>query len=161
MVQKDRLKQVEKQIDAISTLPPRKQYYAALKRLKSKPKDISWEIKNKDGVVDTDKENILARWAEFYEELYLDNPVATNIDDSHEDPIPELLKCEVEKAINELKIGKSPGLDNIYSEYIKAGGEPLMKPLLHLFSQILKTGKIPKQFQGSFDCCNLQEEQQA
>ena len=117
-----------------------------MKRLKSKPKDISWGIKNKDGEVETDKENMLASWAEFYEELYSDNPVATNIDDSHEDPIPKILKCEVEKAINELKIGKSPGLDNIYSEYIKAGGEPLMKALLHHFSQILKTGKIPKQF---------------
>ena len=64
-------------------------------------------IKNKDGEVETDKENILARWAEFYEELYSDNPVSTNIDDSHEDPIPEILKCEVEKAINELKIEKA------------------------------------------------------
>ena len=76
-----------------------------MKRLKSKPKDICWGIKNKDGEVETDKEKIVARWAEFYEELYSDIPVATNIDDSHEDPIPEFLKCEVEKAINELKIG--------------------------------------------------------
>ena len=42
---------------------------------------------------------------EFYEELYSDKTVSTIIDDSHEDAIPEILKCEVEKAINELKIG--------------------------------------------------------
>ena len=51
-----------------------------------------------------------------------------------------------ENAISELKTGKSPGLDGIYSEYLKSGGEPLVKALLHLFSQILKTGNIPNQF---------------
>ena len=60
---------------------------------------------------------------------------------------------------------KSPGLDNIYSEYIKAGSEPLMKAFLHLFSQILKTGNFPKQFKealiiviykkiSKLECCN-------
>ena len=56
LVKKDRLKQVEKDIDAISSLPPRKQYYAAIKRLKSKPKDIiSWGIKVSNGNILTDK----------------------------------------------------------------------------------------------------------
>ena len=59
-----------------------------------------------------------------------------------EDEIPTILRNEVEHAIRKLKIGESPGLDNIYSEYIKAGGEPLMKTLLHLFNQILATGTI-------------------
>ena len=54
----------------------------------------------------TDKEKLLERWAEFYEELYADNPSTVNIDDSHEEEIPNFLKCEVETAINELKIGK-------------------------------------------------------
>ena len=89
-----------------------------------------------------DKEKILERWAE----LYADNPSTVNIDDSREEAIPNFLKCEVETAINELKIGKSPGLDQIYSEYLKAGGEPLLKALMHLFNQILTTGKVPKQF---------------
>ena len=68
------------------------------------------------------------------------------IDDSDEDEIPPILKSEVENAISELKTGKSPGLDGIYSEYLKAGGEPLVNALLHLFSLILKTGTIPNQF---------------
>ena len=50
------------------------------------------------------------------------------------------------KMLSELKTGKSPGLDGIYSEYLKAGGEPLVRALLHLFSQIMKTGTIPNQF---------------
>ena len=58
-----RIKQVEKDIDAISNLPPRKQYCAAIKRIKSKPKDISWAIKDSNGNILTDKENILESWA--------------------------------------------------------------------------------------------------
>ena len=69
-----------------STLPPREQYNAAFKRLKSKPNYISRGIRYKDGAVETYKEKIIERWAEFHEQLYSDSPVATNIDDSHEDP---------------------------------------------------------------------------
>ena len=129
-------------MDAISSPPPDKLYYAAIKRLKSKQKDISWGIKDSNGNILTDKENILERWAEFYEELYQDNSVATNVDDTLEDEIPTILRHEVEHAIRKLKIGKSPELDNIYSEYINVGGEPLIKALLHLFNQILVTGII-------------------
>ena len=60
-----------------------------------------------------------------------------------------MLRSEVENAIKELKIGKSPGLDNIYSEYIKAGGEPLMNALLHLFLQIQQSGTIPQKFKDA------------
>ena len=117
----------------ISSLPPHKQYYAAIKRLKAKPKEISWGIKDSNGDILTDKESILERWSEFYEELYRDHPTDTNVDGTDEDAIPEILRCEVEQAIQQLKTGKSPGLDNIYSEYIKAGGEPMINALLHLF----------------------------
>ena len=74
LVKKDRLNHIEKEIDSITTLPPHKQYYAALKKLKSKPKNISWGIQDKDGEILTDKQKILERWAEFYEELYKADP---------------------------------------------------------------------------------------
>ena len=63
--------------------------------------------------------------------------------------IQPILRSEVENAIKELKIDKSPGLDNIYSEYIKAGGEPLMNALLHLFLQIKQSGTIPQKFKDA------------
>ena len=72
--------------------------------------------------------------------------IASPIDDASEDPIPPILISEIEYAIHNLKNGKSPGLDNIYSEYIKAGGEPLKNALLHIFNQVLITGTIPQAF---------------
>ena len=127
-------------------LPPHKQYYAAIKKLKTKPKNINWGIKDKDGKILTKKEDILKRWADFYENLYHDTPVATYIDDANEDEIPPILRIEVETAINNMKNSKSPGLDNIHTEYLKAGGDPLIDALLMLFNRILITKEIPQSF---------------
>ena len=146
LVKKDRLNQIEKDMDSLSSLPPHKQYYAAIKKLKTKTRNISWGIKTKDGVVLTSKEDILERWAQFYEDLYSDVSTSLPLDDSSEDPIPPILLSEIEHAVNNLKNGKSPGLDNIYSEYIKAGGKPLLLVLLRLFNLILTTGTVPQAF---------------
>ena len=69
--------------------------------------------------------------------------------DLEEEEIPPIIQSEVRKSIEDLKIGKSPGLDNIYSEYIKAGGEPLMNTLIHLFLQIQNTGKVPQKLKDA------------
>ena len=45
-----------------------------------------------------------------------------------------------------MKNSKSPGLDNIHTEYLKAGGDPLINALLMLFNRILITKEIPKSF---------------
>ena len=57
LVKKDKLKQIERDINLLSSLPPLKQYYAALKRFKAKPKNISWGIQDNNGTVLTSKEN--------------------------------------------------------------------------------------------------------
>ena len=60
--------------------------------------------------------------------------------------MPHILKSEIRTNIKELKTGKSPGLDNIYSEYLKAGAEPLVNALHVLFNHILKTNNVPSSF---------------
>lgn len=146
LVKKDQLKQLEDDIDELNNLPPHTIYHAAIKKLKAKPKNISWGIKDTKGNILTDRTSILERWANFYEDLYHDNPEQTLIEDSTSDEIPPILITEISSAINNLKCDKSPGIDNIYSEYIKAGGEPLITALLHLFNSILKTNKVPSNF---------------
>ena len=115
LVKKDRLNQVEKDMDTLSSLPPNKQYYAVIKKLKTKARNISWGIKSylMSYKVLSNKEDILEHWAQFYEDLYWDDSASLLLDDSDEDPIPQILLGEVERAISNLKNGKSPGLDNI------------------------------------------------
>ena len=63
----------------------------------------------------TSKSDILKRWVEFDEDLYYDDSTDTTIDDSRQEPIPPILKSEIVYAIDNLKPGNSPGLDNVYS----------------------------------------------
>ena len=146
LVKKDQLKKIEDDIDQLISLPPNKMYLAAIKKLNTKPKNINRGIKDHNWDIITDKTFILERWATFYEKLYDNSSKTTFTDDSCADDIPPILKSEVRNAINDLKNGKRPGLDHIYSKYIKAGGEPKLKAMQHLFDCILSTGNIPSKF---------------
>ena len=58
--------------------------------------------------------------------------------------IPDIiLKSEIEEAINALKKGKSPGVDNIPGELIQAGGEHMTMALHNICKHIWKHGKWP------------------
>ena len=146
LVKKDQLKKIEDDIDQLISLPPDKMYLAAIKKLNTKPKNINRGIKDHNWDIITDKTFILERWATFYEKLYDNSSKTTFADDSCADDIPPILKSEVRNAINDLKNGKKPGLDHIYSKYIKAGGEPILKAMQHHFDCILSTGNIPSKF---------------
>ncbi len=146
LVKRDKLKLVEVDLDRISSLPPSQQYYAAIKKLKTRPRNIGWGIRSDQGELLTDKDAILQRWAEFYEKLYYDKTTEFSMKAPSDELIPSILKEEVENAIRKIKPGKSPGLDQIYTEYLKAGGETLVKALTNLFNRILVTGTVPTGF---------------
>ena len=82
LVKRDKINQLNNDLDEISNLSPDKQSFLAMKKLKTRKRNISWGIKNKDGKMLTSKEEILERWATFYEELYDDpntcEPLPTN-----------------------------------------------------------------------------------
>ena len=82
----------------MGNLPPSKQYYAGIKRFKRKPKEISCSIKDRNGNIFTDKESILEHWAEFYKELYHDDPTGIIVNKTCEDAIPEIFRTKVEQA---------------------------------------------------------------
>ena len=98
-------------------------------------------MKNEDGKILTSREEILERWAKFYEELYDDLNICEPLPTNNELPIPSITKSEIITAIN-----KSPGIDNIHSEFRKAGGDDMVRILYTLFNQILETGQIPSTF---------------
>src|ERR1043165_5836853 len=110
-------------------------------------------IKDGKGKVIMDKEKTKKRWTEYCNELY------TNVDQENkelldelerislpprEDDEDEILLEEVEWAIKHLKNNRSPGLDGITGEMIRAGGDELMKEMHVLCKQIWNEGKIPE-----------------
>ena len=62
----------------------------------------------------------------------------------------EILLCEVLKACNNLKVGKSSGNDNIEAEHLKFGGSALVIHLSVVFTCLLRHPFIPDQFKKSY-----------
>ena len=147
LVKKDKLKQIDDECDELSKLSPNQRYYEVIKKLKNKnPKQFGWGMKRSDGTITFDREEIIQEWEKFYENLYYDSPDNYNVDTNEELKIPPFTIEEIEHAMKQLKCGKAPGVDGIYSEMIKAGGSTITNALHKLFNKILLTNKIPEDF---------------
>lgn len=69
---------------------------------------------------------MLERWRTYCEDLYRDSQgqdysLLTNNQDLPKEP--DILRSEIEEAIHNLKMNKSPGSDGITSEIVKAPGD--------------------------------------
>ncbi|GFR92326.1 endonuclease-reverse transcriptase [Elysia marginata] len=65
------------------------------------------------------------------------------------DDSPPIQKSEVEAAVRSLKLGKAPGVDNIPSELLKAGGEEVNNILTALCQRIWNEKKWPTEWTKS------------
>lgn len=104
-------------------------------------------IRNKDGKMLFDEDEIKSRWEEYVSELYNDDrgdPPEIDNDDGE-----EVLKSEIEKAIKDLKSGKAAGSDMITSEMIKALDDKGVEIIHKLVNNIYKTGVIPSSMNES------------
>ena len=63
--------------------------------------------------------------------------------------VPEPSAAEVELAIDKLKSHKSPGIDQIPAELIKAGGRTICLEIHKLITSIWKKEKLPEEWKES------------
>jgi len=109
-------------------------------------------IKDKNGKLLENPEDIRRRWKEYVEELYWgDNN--NNVEDQKEEPTPnadnigpDVLKDEVLAAISEMKNNKAEGIDGIPVEILKNLGDKAMNELIQLCQDIYNTGVWPEDF---------------
>ena len=90
-------------------------------RLRGKRSSVTYSIKDSDGNILTDENEILSRWREYFEDLL--NPVKASTRDTHE--VAHLWEevftaAEVATAIKGTKSGKAAGEDEIRPEMLKA-----------------------------------------
>ncbi|KAG1652811.1 Thrombospondin type-1 domain-containing protein 7A [Nymphon striatum] len=133
-----------------TTIKEGKGYKTAKKRLAIGNRQIA-SLKNADGEIVTDREEILRIGERFYQTLYtssLNIHPTYSFSEDEEDPIPDITRIEVESAIKTLKSGKSAGEDGISSTLIKKGGSLMAIQLAQLFTNCLRQKKIPK------SCCH-------
>ena len=97
-----------------------------------------------------DANGILARWAEYSEELYRkeDGMPPPNVY-SWDEAEPDLLKSEVRKALEEVASGKAPGHDNVTTEMWKFLAEDGLDTLHQLCQAVWKTTIWPSDWKKS------------
>ncbi|XP_042864337.1 uncharacterized protein LOC122248391 [Penaeus japonicus] len=129
MMRKDKEKFIQEQcqrIEANSINNSTKEMYNGVKNLTKKFKPSVDTIKDEDDLILCDREEVKDRWKEYCTNLYKRNesivtPVPYGQMSSEPEPPP--LIDEIREAIKELKLGKSPGNDQVTAEMIKNGGE--------------------------------------
>jgi CRISPR/Cas system CSM-associated protein Csm2 small subunit len=124
--------------------------YQTLRRLSGKTKSTNDNIKKVDGTFVSSHDERLQRWKEFFQQLYNHDPPQGPPPepppiDPPEDPSldGEPTVNEVESAIRSLKNGKTPGMDRVTAETIKAGGVVLLQRLHALLTLIWRSERVP------------------
>ena len=99
-------------------------------------------IKDRNGDILTDREQVLERWRGYVGELYRDQ--RGNIPDLGDiEPGPPILRGEVEKAIKTMKWRKAEGSDGVVVEMVEAAGEFGISKITDLANLIYTTGQVP------------------
>ena len=96
-----------------------------------------------------DSRSIVARWRNYFSQLFNVHGVkdAGQVEIPTTDPlVPEPSAFEVELAIDKLKNHKSPGIDEIPAEVIKAGGGTMCLEIHKLITSIWKKEKLPEEW---------------
>jgi hypothetical protein len=109
-------------------------------------------IKDKNGNLIADPQNVLKMWKNFLNQvLNVHGVYDVRQMDIHtaESLVPEPSLVEVEIAIGKLESYKSPGTDNIPAELIKAGGETLYSVIHRLICCIWNKEELPQQWKES------------
>jgi len=99
-----------------------------------------------------DSHSIVARWRKYFSQLFNVHGVKdVGQAEIHtaEPLVPEPRACEVELAIDKLKSHKSPGIDQIPTELIKAGGRKICLEIRKLITSIWKKEKLPEEWKES------------
>ena len=104
-------------------------------------------IKVRNGMDLTEAEDIKKRWQEYMEELYkkdLHDP------DNHDGGLePDILECEVKRALGSITMNKASGGDGIPVELFQILKDEAVKVLHSICHQIWKTQQWPQDWKRS------------
>jgi len=109
-------------------------------------------VKYEKGDLVADSHGIVARWRKYFSQLFNVHGVKdVGQAEIHttEPLVPEPSASEFELAIDKLESHKSPHIDQIPAELIKAGGRTICLEIHKLITSILKKEKLPEEWKES------------
>ena len=111
-------------------------------------------VKDEKGDLVADSHSVLARWRNYlyFSQIFnLHGVKDVRQAEIHtaEPLVPEPSAAEVELAIDKLKSHKSPGIDQIPAELIKAEGRTICLEIHKLITSIWKKEKLPEEWKES------------
>ena len=109
-------------------------------------------VKDEKGDLVADSHSIVAGWRNYFSQLFNVHGVKdVGQAEIHtaEPLVPEPSASEVELAIDKLKSHKSPGIDQIPAELIKAGCRTICMEIHKLITSIWKKEKLPEEWKES------------
>ena len=125
-------------------------------------KEITGKFRPKySGILDENKqlvssgEEVKQRWLNYTEALYKKNssitcsPMTTESSDFLHEMEPEILESEIRSAIAQLPNRKSPGIDGIPIELVKALGDRGTRMIHEMCNEIWRTREWPQQWKQS------------
>ena len=122
--------------------------YKITKQLSGKSQPQSAAVKDKNGLILTAERDVIDRWRRHFEEVLnrpepelAANPEPGNDLDINSDPPTER---EVRNAIQNLKLNKSPGGDQITAEMLLADLDTAVEVLTDLLNKIWRKEKLPE-----------------
>ena len=109
-------------------------------------------VKDEKGDLVADSHSILARWRNCFSQLlnvHGVNEIGQAETHTAEPLVPEPSVFEVELAIEKLKNHKSPGIDQIPAEMIKAGDSTIRREIYKLIISIWNKERMPEEWKES------------
>jgi hypothetical protein len=105
-------------------------------------------IKNRDGILVTEEEEMRETWREYIEELYdkkgkpktEDLEIEMETDVAEDEKSPGILDSEVRHAIEEMKNDKAVGVDNIPAEFLKTLGKKGIREMIDICQGMYEEG---------------------
>ena len=108
-------------------------------------------VKDKNGVLLTDQYEVRKRWREHFQDLYnpvtaTDKAVLTEFPTGgrNYDVSADILRGELEVAIQRLKKNKAPGIDNISAQEIQAAGSGGVEMVFKFCSKVWEEENFPQ-----------------
>ena len=131
------------QCDEIEKARNTARIHEKIKELTGKKRTVSSQcIKNKDGKLLMEEEEIRSRWEEYIEQLYHDDrKLKPSFKNGNEGP--KILKEEVAAALKAMKKKKAAGPDDIITEMLATAGEVGIERTTELANIMYESGKLP------------------